>query len=85
MTARLADDAIVGVAAFTGDGRPLITAVLDDHGAHNGVPFAKRVTVSTAQGERVVLSVQDGRYNGDSLPAEAFTLTPPPGVVVDEL
>ena len=30
-TSRLADDALVGLSVFTGDGRPLVSATLSEH------------------------------------------------------
>jgi len=89
-TARLKDDALVGLVAFTGDGRPLVSATLTDHTDVDGIAFAQRIAVrledaSGSDGQEVVLRVVDGHFNGPPLPPEAFTLTPPPGVRVDPL
>ncbi len=84
-TARFDDDAAVAVEAFTGDGRPLVRAELSQHAAHSDVLFAQRVTVKTTDGKEVVLTVQQGSYNGTPLPPESFSLTPPPGAVIDPL
>jgi len=84
-TARIDDDAVVAVSAFTGDGRHLLDATLAEHASHAGVLFARRVTVTTATGAVVVLTVQQGRYNGEPLAPEAFTLALPPGVAVEKL
>jgi outer membrane lipoprotein-sorting protein len=89
-TARLKDDALVGLVVFTGDGRPLVNATLTDHRDVDGTAFAQRIAVhledaSGGDGQEVVLRVIDGHFNGPPLPPEAFTLTPPPGVRVDPL
>lgn len=89
-TSRLADDALVGLSVFTGDGRPLVSATLSEHVDVDGIAFAHRIVVHLldavgAEGQDVVLRVVDGHFNGPPLPPEAFTLTPPAGVRVDPL
>lgn len=90
-TARHRDHVVTAVAFFTGDGRPLVEAAITDHvAADDGVLFPRRVVVklladSGREGSEVVLTVQDGRFNGPPLPPEAFILEPPPGVNVGVL
>ncbi len=90
-TARVADDVVVAAAAFTGDGRRLLTVQAADHQAHAGLSFANTLRVQMAEGSgsdaEVVLRIVDGGagFNGPALADEVFVLEPPPGMPVGSL
>ncbi len=88
-TARYADDALVELVAFAGDGRRLVHATCSDHHVTDGVPFAHTVRLrlvpeseggTVVDSAEVVLTVQQATFNGPPLPPEAFVLEPPPGM-----
>ena len=93
-TARFADDALVALTAFAGDGRRLVEATCSDHRIVDGVAFAHAVRLrlvpeseggAFADSKEVVLTVQQATFNGPPLPPEAFVLEPPPGTPVDAM
>lgn len=82
---RHGDGVVVAATFFTGDGRRVLDAKITDRSdADDGVVFPRRIVVTLLadSGRRgdVVLTVQDGRFNGPPVPPEAFVLEPPPGV-----
>ena len=87
--ARRSDGAFMSATFLTGDGRAAVVAEVMERRDEGGVVFPQRLRVSLVldHGSRgdVVLSVQEGRFNGPPLPPEAFVLEPPPGVPVSAL
>lgn len=88
--ARCEDGALVSATFFSGDGRPIVAAlVLERDVGDDGVVSPRRIRVSLLpeSGRRgeVVLLVKEGRFNGPPLPPEAFVLEPPPGVPLSAL
>jgi len=85
-TTRHKDQVATAVVFFSGDGRRVLEANVAEHAAaDDGVVFPRRVVVTILpdggrEGAEVVLTVQDGRFNGPPVPPEAFVLEPPPGV-----
>lgn len=87
---RHGDGVVVAATFFTGDGRRVLDAkVTDRSDADDGVAFPRRIVVTlladSGRSGDVVLTVQDGRFNGPPVPPEAFVLEPPPGVAIGTL
>jgi hypothetical protein len=87
---RHGDGVVVAASFFTGDGRRVLDATITDRSpGEDGLAFPRRivVTLQADSGRRgdVVLTVQDGRFNGPPLPAESFVLEPPPGIPLGAL
>ncbi len=90
-TARASDDVVVAAAAFTGDGRRLLTVKASDHRDVGGVVFAHALAVqmeaASGSDAEVVLRITDGGagFNGAPLPEGAFVLEAPPGIPMGSL
>jgi hypothetical protein len=87
---RHGDGAVVAASFFTGDGRRVLEAKVTDRSpGDDGVAFPRRIVVTlladSGRSGDVVLTVQDGRFNGPPVPPEAFVLEPPPGVAIGTL
>lgn len=87
---RRSDGVVAAAGFFTGDGRRVLEAKVTDRSAgDDGVAFPRRIVVTlladSGRSGEVVLTVQDGRFNGPPVPPEAFVLEPPPGISLGEL
>ncbi|MBM4281090.1 MAG: hypothetical protein FJ137_10135 [Deltaproteobacteria bacterium] len=90
VTARVTDDALVGVVVEGRDGRALVRARCSDFVEVGGAAFARRLELTLVDAPAggpgvVVLSLPQATWNPASLPEGAFVLEPPPDVVVHPL
>jgi hypothetical protein len=90
VTARFADDAVVAVEVWRGDGRPLVRARCGDFVDVGGIAFARRIELSLVEPPTegpgtVVIALSPVTFNPTSLPDTAFVLNVPPGMPVEPL